>query len=97
MNNDYYKGKTATWCSQAGGYQKEKTGEILAYIPAGSTLSRKDMPADCFNKYGQLKYGTRVMFDGFDARQEDRLLVKVPHGKSSHRYYLPRLKQVNVK
>lgn len=96
MNNEYYRGKKATWGSQAGGSWKQKKGEILAYIPAGSTLPRKDIPADCFNEYGQLKHGSRVMFDGFHARQQDRLLVKVPHGKYSHRYYLPRVKQVKV-
>lgn len=73
-------GQRIRWTSQSGGSFTEKSGEIIAEIPAGeSAMSHVPDTA----KRGHIKFG--------DISTKDRVLVAVPAGKEGKitHYYCP--------
>lgn len=69
-----------TWTSQSMGVEKEKTGTVIAIIPA-NTSAMAHVPSDAKTSYIKFK----------DISLMDRVLVAVPAGKDrqiSH-YYCP--------
>lgn len=64
-------GETVTWTSQSGSYSKEKTGEVLAFVPAWA--SARAFAPQAFQE-GQR---SRRQFDG-SSSAVDRYIVEVP-------------------
>lgn len=74
-------GDKVTWTSQSGGSWKEKTGEVIAEIPAGESAMRH-LPD--YIKKSHIKFCK-------DFSTYDRVLVAVPSGKDGKitHYYCP--------
>lgn len=77
-------GDTVTWKSRV--YNPEKTGKIIAFIPAGSDISPL-IPKDA--KIGHIKAGSEKSI-------YDRVLIAVPAGKDGRtiHYYAPTEKTI---
>ncbi len=74
--------KEVTWTSQAQGSGKEKTGKVIAIIPA-KIYADLFLPRDV--KPSHVKYDRHISI-------HERVLVAVPAGKSGQitNYYCPR-------
>lgn len=74
-------GDTVIWTSQSGGSEKEKTGKVIAEIPAKSG-AREHIPSSAKKSH--------IKFDN-DKSVYDRVLVAVPAGKEGKitHYYCP--------
>lgn len=86
-------GSTVSWTSQAGGYEKQKTGVVVALLPKGRSAYAL-VPSDGRNEHGQINMAsTKFQNHNFN---NDRYLVRVPRGGKSTRndYYAPRVGQV---
>lgn len=71
------------WTSQAGGYTREKSGKVIAFVPAGKNVWQ-------FMPYDHLELPkSRIHFD-VAASCEDRYLVGVVLGDGAVHYYAPR-------
>lgn len=84
-------GDRVEWSSQAGGYKKKKTGEIIMVVNPGIN-ARKVLLKD--RKFGKLKR----MFDGWPRNHESYLVKVIPGttGNASPVVYWPRVKGLKV-
>ncbi len=71
QQKQYREGETVTWWSQAGGIGRNKTGKVVAIVPAGQD------PAAVAQRLqsGGLTFSDRL--GGAGARDEERYLVLV--------------------
>ncbi|MDT8902203.1 hypothetical protein [Anaeroselena agilis] len=77
-------GSRVKWTSQAGSYEKEKTGEVVAFIPAGESM------------YAQLpKQVAKNRIMAQDRSAIDRVLVAVERGQD-YDWYAPRPGQLQL-
>lgn len=86
-------GDIVTWKSQAQGYEKVKTGEIVGVVPA----NRIPYPSSFVKKYHPFDF--IQMYGCSLPRKEESYIVKVKDGKTDEakpKLYWPRVKSLTL-
>lgn len=78
-----YVGKTVTWTSGAHGSDKEKTGVVLAYIPAGKLLE------DVYPDIRNIPSSQRKISNMWESSARDRFFVCVSRFGAKGKELLP--------